>query len=111
MTTVEANGVTVIPAARVMGGAGGGNGEGPNGTAQGEGAGFGLMARPVQPSLHYETEAVVIVHDEDAHRTAVRVELLIVAHRWAGSSKTTVVPLPTPGLVIMIFPPCCSIMA
>jgi uncharacterized spore protein YtfJ len=44
---VEANGVTVIPAARVMGGAGGGNGEGPNGTGQGEGAGFGLMARPV----------------------------------------------------------------
>lgn len=44
---VESGGVTVIPAARVMGGAGGGNGEGPDGTGQGEGAGFGVMARPV----------------------------------------------------------------
>jgi uncharacterized spore protein YtfJ len=43
---VEANGVTVIPAAHVMGGAGG-NGEGPDGTGQAEGAGFGVMARPV----------------------------------------------------------------
>ena len=44
---VESNGVTVIPAARVMGGAGGGNGERPQGTGQGEGGGFGVMARPV----------------------------------------------------------------
>jgi uncharacterized spore protein YtfJ len=44
---VESGGVTVIPAARVMGGAGGGNNDGPSGAGQGEGAGFGLMARPV----------------------------------------------------------------
>ena len=44
---VEADGVTVIPAARVMGGAGGGNGEAASGRGQGEGAGFGVMARPV----------------------------------------------------------------
>jgi uncharacterized spore protein YtfJ len=44
---VESGGVTVIPAARVMGGAGGGNGEGAGGAGQGEGAGFGVMARPV----------------------------------------------------------------
>jgi uncharacterized spore protein YtfJ len=44
---VEADGVIVIPAARVMGGAGGGNGDGLDGAGQGEGAGFGIMARPV----------------------------------------------------------------
>ena len=44
---VEADGVIVIPAARVIGGAGGGNGDGLDGAGQGEGAGFGVMARPV----------------------------------------------------------------
>ena len=40
----EKNGVTVIPAARVQGGAGGG--EGPAGEGAGIGAGFGVNARP-----------------------------------------------------------------
>ena len=44
---VKANGVTVIPAARVVGGGGGGNGNGPEGFGLGEGAGFGVLARPV----------------------------------------------------------------
>jgi len=47
----EKNGVTVIPAARVQGGAGGGDGEGPvsegEGSGKGSGSGFGLAARPV----------------------------------------------------------------
>jgi uncharacterized spore protein YtfJ len=43
----EKNGVTVIPAARVQGGAGGGGGEGPEGQGRGSGSGFGLAARPV----------------------------------------------------------------
>jgi uncharacterized spore protein YtfJ len=43
----ERNGVTVIPAARVQGGAGGGGGEGPDGQGKGSGSGFGLNARPV----------------------------------------------------------------
>jgi uncharacterized spore protein YtfJ len=43
----EKNGVTVIPAARVQGGAGGGGGEGPEGQGKGSGTGFGLSARPV----------------------------------------------------------------
>ena len=43
----ERNGVTVIPAARVQGGAGGGGGEGPDGQGKGSGGGFGLNARPV----------------------------------------------------------------
>jgi uncharacterized spore protein YtfJ len=43
----EKNGVTVIPAARVQGGAGGGDGEGPGGEGRGSGSGFGVNARPV----------------------------------------------------------------
>ena len=43
----EKNGLTVIPAAKVQGGAGGGDGEGPEGTGRGSGSGFGVNARPV----------------------------------------------------------------
>jgi uncharacterized spore protein YtfJ len=44
----EKNGVTVIPAAVVRGGAGGGSGEGqaPEGGGQGSGSGFGVAAKP-----------------------------------------------------------------
>ena len=42
----ERNGVTVIPAASVQGGAGGGSGEQPDGQTGG-GGGFGIRARPV----------------------------------------------------------------
>lgn len=41
----EADGVTVIPAARVMGGGGGGEGAAPDGQS-GTGTGFGIVARP-----------------------------------------------------------------
>jgi uncharacterized spore protein YtfJ len=44
---LERNGVTVIPAAFVWGGAGGGGGEEAGGAGRGEGSGFGLSARPV----------------------------------------------------------------
>jgi uncharacterized spore protein YtfJ len=44
----QKNGVTVIPAARVMGGGGGGQGEAPDGAGgQGIGTGFGIAAHPV----------------------------------------------------------------
>jgi uncharacterized spore protein YtfJ len=43
----ERNGVTLIPAAAVGGGAGGGSGEGPEQGQSGGGAGFGLGARPI----------------------------------------------------------------
>jgi uncharacterized spore protein YtfJ len=43
----ERDGVTIIPAAVVRGGAGGGSGEGPGGEGKGGGTGFGLSARPV----------------------------------------------------------------
>ncbi|MGZ8623626.1 MAG: spore germination protein GerW family protein [Actinomycetota bacterium] len=42
----EKDGVTVIPAARVSGGAGGGGGEAPDGEGSGTGTGFGLSAKP-----------------------------------------------------------------
>jgi uncharacterized spore protein YtfJ len=42
----EKNGVTVIPVARVQGGAGGGGGEGPEGQGKGSGSGFGMSATP-----------------------------------------------------------------
>jgi uncharacterized spore protein YtfJ len=42
----ERNGITLIPAATVMGGGGGGEGEQPEGQT-GSGGGFGLHARPV----------------------------------------------------------------
>jgi uncharacterized spore protein YtfJ len=42
----EKDGVTVIPAARVSGGAGGGSGEAPEGEGTGSGTGFGMSAKP-----------------------------------------------------------------
>jgi len=43
----EQHGVTVIPAARVRGGAGGGGGEDATGKGKGSGSGFGMTAHPV----------------------------------------------------------------
>ena len=43
----EKNGMTVIPVARVRGGAGGGGGEGPDGTGKGSGSGMAISAGPV----------------------------------------------------------------
>lgn len=65
----EKNGVTVIPAARVQGGAGGG-GEGPEGQGRGSGSGFGLAARPVG--------AYLIRGDEVTWRPAVDVNRIVL---------------------------------
>ena len=43
---IERDGVTVIPAATIRGGAGGGNGRKPESAEEGEGGGMGLIARP-----------------------------------------------------------------
>jgi uncharacterized spore protein YtfJ len=43
----EKDGVTIIPAARVQGGAGAGGGEDAEGQGRGSGSGFGVSARPV----------------------------------------------------------------
>jgi uncharacterized spore protein YtfJ len=66
----EKNGVTVIPAARVQGGAGGGGGEGPEGQGRGSGTGFGLSARPVG--------AYLIRGDEVAWRPAVDLTRIVL---------------------------------
>ena len=66
----EKNGVTVIPAARVQGGAGGGGGEGPEGQGGGSGVGFGVNARPAG--------AFVIRGDEVDWRPAVDVNRVIL---------------------------------
>jgi len=66
----EKNGVTVIPAARVQGGAGGGGGEGPDGQGRGNGVGFGVNARPAG--------AFVIRGDEVDWRPAIDVNRVIL---------------------------------
>ncbi|MGH2577567.1 MAG: spore germination protein GerW family protein [Actinomycetota bacterium] len=67
---IEKNGVTVIPAARIQGGAGGGGGEGPEGQGKGSGSGFGLNARPVG--------AFLIKGDEVTWRPAVDLNKVIL---------------------------------
>jgi len=66
----EQDGVTVIPVARVQGGAGGGGGEGPDGQGRGSGSGFGLSARPVG--------AFVIRGDELTWRPAIDVTRIVL---------------------------------
>lgn len=66
----EKNGVTVIPVARVQGGAGGGGGESPQGQGTGSGAGFGISARPVG--------AFLIRGDEMTWRPAIDVNRIVV---------------------------------
>jgi uncharacterized spore protein YtfJ len=66
----EKNGITVIPAARVQGGAGGGGGEGPRGEGSGSGSGFGVNAKPVG--------AFVIRGDDVQWRPAIDVNRAII---------------------------------
>ena len=66
----EKDGVTVIPAARVQGGAGGGSGEDPQGQGKGSGSGFGVTARPVG--------AYVLREGELSWRPAVDVNRIIL---------------------------------
>ena len=66
----EKDGLTVIPAARVQGGAGGGSGEDPNSQGRGSGSGFGVTARPV---------GAFIIRDGDLNwRPAVDVNRIIL---------------------------------
>jgi uncharacterized spore protein YtfJ len=64
----EKNGVAIIPAARIEGGAGGGAGHQENG--EGSGGGYGLRARPVG--------AFLMRGDEVAWRPAIDVNKLIM---------------------------------
>jgi uncharacterized spore protein YtfJ len=54
----EKDGVTIIPAARVQGGAGGGGGEGPEGMGAGSGSGFGVNAKPLGAFVIREGDVV-----------------------------------------------------
>jgi uncharacterized spore protein YtfJ len=66
----EKNGVTVIPAARVQGGAGGGGGEGPEGQGTGSGGGFGVNAKPA---------GAFVIHADDVQwRPAIDVNRIIL---------------------------------
>jgi uncharacterized spore protein YtfJ len=66
----EKDGVTVIPAARVQGGAGGGSGEDADSQGRGSGSGFGVTARPV---------GAFIIRDGDLNwRPAVDVNRIIL---------------------------------
>ena len=66
----EKDGVTIIPAARVQGGAGAGGGEDPQGQGKGSGSGFGMTARPV---------GAFIIRDGDlSWRPAVDVNRIIL---------------------------------
>jgi uncharacterized spore protein YtfJ len=66
----EKNGVTMVPVARVQGGAGGGGGEGPEGQGKGSGSGFGMSARPVG--------AFLIRGDEMTWRPAVDLNRIVL---------------------------------
>jgi uncharacterized spore protein YtfJ len=68
----ERDGVTIIPAARIRGGAGAGGGEGTQdgGTGSGSGSGFGLSARPVG--------AFVVRDGELSWRPAVDVNRIVL---------------------------------
>lgn len=66
----EAQGVTVIPAAKVAGGAGGGEGERPRDQEKGAGSGFGMVARPVG--------AYLIRGDQVSWRPAVDVNRIVL---------------------------------
>jgi uncharacterized spore protein YtfJ len=78
----EKDGVTIIPAARVQGGAGGGGGEDPQGQGKGSGSGFGMTVRPVG--------AFVIRGGELSWRPAVDVNRIVL-----GSQVVAIVALLT----------------
>jgi uncharacterized spore protein YtfJ len=67
----ERNGVTVIPVAKIQGGAGGGGGEGPEAMGgKGGGSGFALMTRPAG--------VFVIQGDDVSFRPAVDVNRVVL---------------------------------
>jgi uncharacterized spore protein YtfJ len=67
----EKDGITIIPAAKVLGGGGGGEGEAPDGqgAGKGTGSGFGIAAKPAG--------AYVIHADEVKWQPAVDVNRII----------------------------------
>jgi uncharacterized spore protein YtfJ len=73
----EKDGLTVIPAARVRGGAGGGVGESPEGQGRGSGGGFGMSASPVG--------AFLIQGDEMTWRPAIDVNRIVLGAQFVAA--------------------------
>ena len=72
----EKNGVTIVPAARVQGGAGGGRGEDEK--SQGRGSGFGLNAKPAGAFV-INGEKVSWQPAVDATKIVIGMQLVVVA--------------------------------
>ncbi len=72
----EKNGVTMIPAARVQGGAGSGRGE--DGESQGRGGGFGMNAKPAGAFV-INGEKVSWQPAIDATKIVIGMQLVVVA--------------------------------
>jgi uncharacterized spore protein YtfJ len=83
----ESNGVVVIPAARIGGGAGGGGSEGPEDQGHGEGSGFGISAKPAG--------AFVIRGDKVAWQPSVDVNRIVL-----GAQVVVVVALLTARAIV-----------
>ena len=73
----EKNGITFIPAAAVMGGAGGGEGETGDSTQEGAGGGFGVIVRPVG-AYRIEGDKVTWVPAVDTTKIAVAGQLVVI---------------------------------
>jgi uncharacterized spore protein YtfJ len=71
----EHNGVTIVPVATVMGGAGGGSGD-EGETRTGEGAGYGLVAKPA---------GVYVIKDNDVRwQPAVDINRIVMGGQIVG---------------------------
>ncbi|GAA3168992.1 hypothetical protein GCM10010531_22550 [Blastococcus jejuensis] len=77
----ERDGVTVIPAAAVRGGAGGGTGKKDETGEEGEGGGFGLVARPAGAYV-IKDGAVTWLPAVDVNRIVTTAVLGWVAAAW-----------------------------
>ena len=73
----EKNGITLVPAAAVRGGAGAGEGEGPEDQGSGFGGGFGMTARPVG-AYQIKGEQVTWVPAADTTRVLILAEIIAI---------------------------------
>ncbi len=87
---IERGSVTVVPVARVMGGAGGGQGtdQGAEGSQEGEGGGWGALARPAGVYV-IDGDQVSWRPAVDADRalTAAAIVLVSLALMWRLTSR------------------------
>lgn len=71
------NGITIIPAAAVRGGAGGGEGDAGESTPGGAGGGFGMSARPVG-AYQIKDDEVAWVPAADTTRVIIVAEIVAI---------------------------------